>query len=98
MKNKITIIGAGNVGTAAAQLIAAKGLADIVLLDKVEGLAHGKALDLSQAALVECQDISITRATDWCEMVGSRIIIVIAGIAAKESVNRNQLLKSMPAL
>ena len=94
MIQKISIIGSGNVGTATAQLIASKGLSNVVLIDTLEGLSLGKALDLYQAALVEKQDTSITGTMDYSATANSDIIIITAGIAAKTGMSREDLLKT----
>jgi malate dehydrogenase len=92
MKNKITVIGSGNVGAAAAQLIAAKGLADVVLVDRVFGLPQGKAQDICQAVLVAKQNTSVIGACDYEATAGSDIIVVTAGVAAKAGMSRSDLL------
>lgn len=92
MRNKITVIGAGNVGSATAQLICAKGLADVVLVDRVFGLPQGKAQDICQAVLVEKQNTLVTGTCDYAATADSDIVIVTAGLAAKAGMSRSDLL------
>ena len=65
MRKKVSIVGAGNVGATAAHWIAAKELADVVLIDVVEGIPQGKALDLLEAMPIEKRDVSVTGANDY---------------------------------
>lgn len=92
MRNKITVIGAGNVGATAAHWIAAKELADVVLVDIAEGMPQGKALDLAEAAPVEGFDCSVTGSNGYAETAGSDIIIITAGLARKPGMSRDDLL------
>ena len=89
---RVTVIGAGQVGATTAHLLALKGLADITLIDVVEGLAQGKALDMSQAAPIEGFAASIQGTTDFNAMAGSRLIIVTAGLPRKPGMSRDNLL------
>ncbi|MBO8141669.1 MAG: malate dehydrogenase [Firmicutes bacterium] len=91
---KITIVGAGNVGATAAHWAAAKELGDIVLVDVVEGLPQGKALDLLEAGPVEGFDVRITGTNSYEETAGSDVIVVTAGIARKPGMSRDDLLKT----
>ncbi|MBM7854123.1 malate dehydrogenase [Desulfohalotomaculum tongense] len=93
-RNKITIIGAGNVGATCAHWAASKELGDIVLLDVVEGIPQGKALDLMQAAPVEGYDCHITGTNDYTDTKDSDIVIVTAGIARKPGMSRDELLNT----
>ena len=79
-RNKITIVGAGNVGTTTAHIAATRQLADIVLIDIVAGLAEGKALDIAEAAPVQLYDCSVTGTIDWDESTGSDIVIITSGL------------------
>jgi len=65
MRKKVSIVGAGNVGATAAHWIAAKELADVVLIDVVEGIPQGKALDLLEAMPIEKRDVNVTGANDY---------------------------------
>lgn len=88
----VTVVGAGQVGATTAHLLALKGLADVVLVDVVDGLAQGKALDISQSAPIEGFSVSVTGTTDFGAMAGSRMVIVTAGLARKPGMSRDDLL------
>lgn len=91
-KAKITVVGAGNVGAAAAHIAASKGLADVVLIDIVEGLAEGKALDMAQAKGVYASAGNLTGTTNWDKTAESDIVIVTSGLARKPGMSRDDLL------
>ena len=82
-RNKITVVGAGNVGATAAHWIAAKELADVVLVDIVEGTPQGKSLDLAQAAPIDGFDVKLVGANSYEETKDSDIVIITAGLAAQ---------------
>lgn len=90
--NKITIVGAGNVGATAAFLTAIEQLGDIVLIDIVKGLAQGKALDMAQAGSLQKYDCKIIGTTDWADTAGSDIVIITSGLARKPGMSRDDLL------
>jgi malate dehydrogenase len=92
MRKKISIIGAGNVGATAAHWIMAKELADVALIDVVEGVPQGKALDLSQAQPIEGSDVHITGANDYAPSANSDIVIITAGLPRKPGMSRDDLL------
>jgi len=93
MRKKVTVIGAGNVGATVAMRIAEKELADVALIDILEGVPAGKALDLAEAAPIECHDAKITGVTnDYSLAKGSEIVIVTAGIPRKAGMSRDDLL------
>lgn len=92
MRKKVTIVGAGNVGATAAHWIAAKELADVVLIDVVEGVPQGKALDLQQAMPIEKRDCSILGSNDYADTADSDIVVITAGIARKPGMSRDDLL------
>ena len=92
MKQKISVIGAGNVGATAAQRIAEKELADVVLVDILEGVPFGKALDLSEAAPIEKHDAKLTGANDFESTKNSDVIIITSGIPRKPGMSRDNLL------
>lgn len=94
----ITIVGAGQVGATTAHLLLMKGLADLVLLDVVEGLAKGKALDLAQAAATEGLPVRVAGGTDYAAMAGSRLVVVTAGLARKPGMSREDLLDANAAI
>ena len=89
---KVTVIGAGNVGATAAQRIAEAGLADVVLVDIVEGLPQGKALDLAEAAPIVLHDSRLTGTNDYAETAGSDIVVVTSGLARQPGMSRDDLL------
>ncbi len=90
--NKITIVGAGNVGATTAHIAAGRKLGEIVLLDIVKGLAEGKALDMAQAGPVQGYNGKITGTTDWSASAGSNIVIITSGLARKPGMSRDDLL------
>ncbi len=92
MRKKVTIVGSGNVGATAAHWIAAKELADVVLLDVVEGVPQGKALDLQQAMPIEKRDCSIVGTNDYADTANSDVVVITAGIARKPGMSRDDLL------
>jgi len=89
---KVTIVGAGQVGATVGHLLMLKGLADLMLIDVVEGLAQGKALDLLQAAAIEDRAVEVTGTTDLAAIAGSRLVVVTAGLARKPGMSRDDLL------
>jgi malate dehydrogenase len=91
-RNKVTVIGAGNVGATAAQRIAEAGLADVVLVDIVEGLPQGKGLDLAEAAPVVGHDARVLGTNDYADTAGSDIIVVTSGLARQPGMSRDDLL------
>jgi len=92
MRKKVSIIGAGNVGSTAAHWLMAKELADVVLIDVVEGVPQGKALDLRQALPIERSDVHITGSNDYADTANSDVVIITAGIARKPGMSRDDLL------
>src|SRR2546429_300727 len=93
-RKKITVVGAGNVGATAAHWIAAKELADVVLVDIVEGVPQGKALDLAEAAPVEGYDVRLIGANNYDDTDNSDVVIITAGLARKPGMSRDDLLKT----
>jgi malate dehydrogenase len=91
-RNKVTVIGAGNVGATSAQRIAEAGIADVVLVDIVEGLPQGKGLDLAEAAPVVGHDARIVGTNDYADTAGSDIIVVTSGLARQPGMSRDDLL------
>jgi len=91
-KDKITIVGAGNVGATAAYTAANKELGDIVLLDIVKGLAAGKALDIAEAGPIRLYDCDIVGTTDWQETADSNLVIITSGLPRKPGMSRDDLL------
>src|SRR6478672_3446093 len=91
-RNKVSVIGAGNVGATTAQRIAEAGLADVVLVDIVDGLPQGKGLDLAEAAPVVGHDARITGTNDYADTAGSDIVVVTSGLARQPGMSRDDLL------
>ncbi len=92
MRKKVSIVGAGNVGATAAHWIAAKELADVVLIDVVEGVPQGKALDLLEAMPIEKRDVHVIGANDYSATANSDIVVITAGIPRKPGMSRDDLL------
>jgi malate dehydrogenase len=92
MNKKITVVGAGNVGATAAQRLAEKALGDVVLIDVIEGIPQGKALDLAQAASIEKHDAQLIGTNGYELSAGSDIVIITAGIPRKPGMSRDDLL------
>ena len=92
LRRKVTVIGAGNVGSTTAQQIIETGLADVVLVDIVEGLPQGKALDLIEAAPVVGYDVRIVGTNDYADTAGSKIIVVTSGLARQPGMSRDDLM------
>jgi malate dehydrogenase len=91
-RSKVTVIGAGNVGATSAQRIAEAGLADVVLVDIVEGLPQGKGLDLAEAAPVVGHDARIVGTNEYADTAGSDIVVVTSGLARQPGMSRDDLL------
>jgi len=91
-RHKVTVIGAGNVGATTAQRIAEAGLADVALVDIVEGLPQGKALDLAEAAPVVRHDARVVGTNDYADTAGSDIVVVTSGLARQPGMSRDDLL------
>lgn len=98
MRRKISIIGAGNVGATAAHWLAAKELGDIVLVDIIEGLPQGKALDLLQAGPIEDFDTLMQGTNSYQETAGSDVIVITAGVPRKPGMTRLDLLSTNAAI
>jgi len=93
-RRKVTIVGAGNVGATAAQRIADKELADVVLVDIVPGVPAGKALDLAESGPVEGYDCRITGSNEYRDTANSDIVVITAGIPRKPGMSRDDLLRT----
>jgi malate dehydrogenase len=92
MRKKVSIVGAGNVGATAAHWIASKELADVVLIDVVEGVPQGKALDLLEAMPIEKRDVHVLGSNDYAATANSDIVVITAGIPRKPGMSRDDLL------
>jgi len=94
MDRKVTVVGAGNVGATAAQRLAEKELCDVVLIDIVEGVPQGKALDLTEAAPIEKHDAHLTGSNVYDDSKDSDIVIITAGIPRKPGMSRDDLIST----
>jgi len=92
VRTKISVVGAGNVGATVAQLIAYKELGDVVMVDIIEGLPQGKALDLLEAGPVEGYDSQLNGANNYEATADSHIVVITAGIARKPGMSRSDLI------
>lgn len=92
MRRKVTIVGSGNVGATAAHWIVDKELADVVLIDIIEGVPQGKALDLLQSGPVEGFDSQVAGTNDYSDSAGSDIVVITAGLPRKPGMSRDDLL------
>ena len=91
MNRKVTVVGAGNVGATLAQRLADRELADVVLIDILEGVPQGKGLDIAEAGPVEGSDARVIGTNDYKDTAGSDLYIVTAGIARKPGMTRDDL-------
>lgn len=91
-RNKISLIGSGNIGGTLAHLAGIKELGDIVLFDIAEGIPQGKALDIAESSPVEGFDCAVSGANDYAEIAGSDVVIVTAGVARKPGMSRDDLV------
>ena len=93
MRNKIALIGAGNIGGTLAHLAAIKELGDVTLFDIADGIPQGKALDLAQSGPVENFDSNVNGSNDYSSLSGSDVVIVTAGVARKPGMSRDDLVE-----
>src|SRR4029078_13338073 len=94
MRKKVSIVGSGNVGATAAHWIASKELADVVLIDVIEGVPQGKGLDLLEGVAIEKGDVSVIGTNDYADTANSDIVVITAGIARKPGMSRDDLLNT----
>ncbi len=94
MRKKVTVVGAGNVGATTALWIASKELADVVLVDIMEGVPQGKALDLLEATPIIGKDVQVTGSNSYEESANSDIVVITAGFPRKPGMSRDDLLKA----
>ncbi|MBT3943790.1 MAG: malate dehydrogenase [Chloroflexi bacterium] len=92
MRSKVTVVGAGNVGATTAQRIVDKALADVVLVDVVEGMPQGKALDMAESTPVSGADVSVTGSNSYEASANSDVVVITAGIARRPGMSRDDLL------
>src|SRR5437762_8308247 len=93
-RKKVSIVGAGNVGATAGQRIVDKELADVVLIDIIEGVPQGKALDLAESAPIEGYDCRLTGTNNYKDTANSDIVVITAGIPRKPGMSRDDLLRT----
>jgi len=93
-RKKVSIVGAGNVGATAGQRIVDKELADVVLIDIIEGVPQGKALDLNESAPIEGYDCRLTGTNNYRDTANSDIVVITAGVPRKPGMSRDDLLKT----
>jgi malate dehydrogenase len=94
MRKKITVIGAGNVGATCAHRLADKQLGDVVLIDILEGVPQGKALDLLEAGPIEGYDVRVKGTNDYADTANSDVVVMTAGFPRKPGMSRDDLLKA----
>ena len=94
MRKKISVIGAGNVGATCVQRIAEKGYADVVMLDIIEGLPQGKALDMMESAPVLGFDAKVTGTNDYKDTANSDVVVITSGLPRKPGMTRDELLQA----
>ncbi|MFQ5951799.1 MAG: malate dehydrogenase [Candidatus Omnitrophota bacterium] len=94
MDKKVTVVGAGFVGSTCARRIIEKDLADVILVDIVEGMPQGKALDLMESAPIECFQAKITGTNDYSQTANSDIVVITSGIPRKPGMSRDDLLQT----
>jgi malate dehydrogenase len=92
MRKKVTVVGSGNVGASCAVRLAGKALADVVVVDILEGIPQGKTLDILQACAVEGNDVQLTGANDYAPTANSDIVVITAGFPRKPGMSRDDLL------
>ena len=94
MNRRVTVVGAGNVGATLAQRLADRELADVVLIDIIEGMPQGKGLDIMEATPVEGSDARVLGTNDYRDTAGSDVVVITAGIARKPGMSRDDLLNT----
>ena len=94
MRKKVTVVGAGNVGATVAHRLADKQLADVVLIDIVEGIPQGKGLDLLESGPIEGYDVKVRGTNDYADTAQSDVVLVTAGFPRKPGMSRDDLLKA----
>ena len=93
MRNKIALVGSGNIGGTLAHLAAIKELGDVTLFDIAEGIPQGKSLDLAQSGPVESFDSKMIGSNDYKDLKDSNVVIVTAGVARKPGMSRDDLVE-----
>ena len=95
---KVTVVGAGNVGATAAQRLADAEIADVVLIDILDGIPQGKGLDMLEAAPVSGADVSVLGTNDYADTAGSDVVVITAGMARRAGMSRDDLLRKNYAI
>lgn len=98
MRDKVSVIGAGNVGATLAMLAAQSGLADVFLYDVVEGMPQGKALDIAEACPLWGSPAKVSGSNDLADTRGSQVVVITAGLARKPGMSRDDLLHANAAI
>ena len=91
-RRKVTVVGAGNVGATCAQVLATRDYCDVVLVDIVENLPQGKALDIDQMGAVLGYEPTVTGSNSYGESVGSDVVVITAGVPRKPGMSRDDLV------
>src|ERR1035437_7497044 len=94
MRKKVTVVGSGDVAATAAHWLASKELADVVLIDIIEGVPQGKGLDLLEAMPIEKRDSFVLGTNDYADTANSDIVVITAGIPRKPGMSRDDLLNT----
>ncbi len=94
MRKKVTIVGAGATGGTMAQILQEKGICDVVLIDIVEGLPQGKALDLSHAGPIVGSDVRVSGTNNWDDTAGSDVVVITSGLPRKPGMSREDLVNT----
>jgi malate dehydrogenase len=94
MRKKVTIVGAGATGGTMAQILQQKGICDIVLIDIIEGLPQGKALDLAHAGPIVGSDVCVAGTNNWDDTAGSDIVVITSGVPRKPGMSREDLVNT----
>jgi malate dehydrogenase len=94
MRKKVTVVGSGNVGAAVAQRLVDKQMADVVLIDILEGIPQGKALDMFESGPIEGCDVKVTGTNDYADTANSDLVVMTAGFPRKPGMSRDDLLKA----
>ena len=94
MRKKVTVVGSGNVGSTLAQRLVDRELADVVMIDILEGIPQGKGLDMLEAGPVEGYDSQVIGTNDYKDTANSDIVVITAGIARKPGMSRDDLLNT----
>eukprot|EP01093_Parvamoeba_rugata_P014227 TRINITY_DN4577_c0_g2_i3.p2 TRINITY_DN4577_c0_g2~~TRINITY_DN4577_c0_g2_i3.p2 ORF type:complete len:111 (+),score=23.98 TRINITY_DN4577_c0_g2_i3:565-897(+) len=91
-RNKIALVGAGNIGGTLAHLVGLKELGDVVLFDIVDGMPQGKSLDIAESSPVDMFDADLKGTSDYKDIAGADVVIVTAGVARKPGMSRDDLI------